>query len=270
MTTTRKWNPLHYRNGCWVESYHRSNGSVVKRHYRAGGAVKGHFAAVNPGSELNTLPTDTTAVRGQPAPRRTPPPQIAIHLSRNTATLAYCISQYGIGRPIRHTPRKNTAPTAYIYAVTYVDDRGHAHIVDSITAATNSINVPTICRQITLHVTLHQHDAPHSEYRLDTGFFFNADGTIATLHDANADPEVANHFLERFTPDIQDDAARIRRRNQMRQLTGAQNPDKAIFQAANDLLAASPLPALTPTRDITITVPGADYTIVIHPNTHQP
>ena len=266
MTTTRKWTPLHYRNGCWVESYHRSNGSVVKRHYRAGGAVKGHFAVVNPATEHNPHSASNTAVQEQPAPRLRPPPQITVHLSRNTATLAYCISQFSIGRPVRHTPRKNAAPTAYIQAVTYVDDHGCSHTVDSITAATNSINVPTICRQITLHVTLNQHDAPHSEYRFDTEFFFNADGTIATIHNATADPEVVNHFLERFTPAIQDEAVRIRRRNQMRQLTGTRNPDKAIFQATTDLLAVSPLPALTPTRDITITVPGADYTIVVRPN----
>ena len=264
MTTTRKWTPLHYRNGCWVESYHRSNGSTVKRHYRAGGAVKGHFAVVNPDLQPSIAPVDSNAPH-QTVTRRTPPPQTVIHLSRNTATLAYCISQYGIGRPIRHTPRKNPSPTAYLNAVSYVDVGGHRHTVDSITAATNSVNVPTLCRQITLHVTLNQHDSPHSEYRFDTEFFFNADGTIATIHNATADPEVANHFLERFTPDISDDAARIRRRNQMRELTGSQNPDKAIFQATTDILKASPLPVLTPTRDITISVPGADYTIVIRP-----
>lgn len=48
MSVSRKWNPNHYRRGCWVRSHQRAKGVVVKSHWRGEHEVKGHFSAFVP------------------------------------------------------------------------------------------------------------------------------------------------------------------------------------------------------------------------------
>ena len=48
MSISRKWNPNHYRRGCWVRSHQRAKGVIVKSHWRGEHEVKGHFSAFIP------------------------------------------------------------------------------------------------------------------------------------------------------------------------------------------------------------------------------
>ena len=48
MSVSRKWNPNHYRRGCWVRSHQRTKGVIVKRHWRGEHEVKGHFSEFIP------------------------------------------------------------------------------------------------------------------------------------------------------------------------------------------------------------------------------
>ena len=47
MSTKQKWMPDHWRSGCWVDGYRRSNGVHVSRHWRSGGQVQSHYSVVN-------------------------------------------------------------------------------------------------------------------------------------------------------------------------------------------------------------------------------
>lgn len=264
MSSTRKWTPQHYREGCWVESYRRSNGSVVKRHWRAGGSVKGHFTNVNP-RDPNSAHSPTPQTPTAP-PTRSRPPNVIVHASRNNAALAYVIANSRLGRPVREPNRRSESPTAYITAVSHRDLDGRSFTTGSITAATGSVNLPPICRQITLHVDVHHKNQVAATYRIDAPFFTNSDGSISTVAGQNADPELANHFLERFSAAPPDDLAAIKRRNSTRQLLGRSNPDRSVFLAARDALLAAELPTLAPTREITVEIPDAPYTIVIKPH----
>ena len=79
MPVKQKWMPDHWRSGCWVDAYQRSNGVYVSRHWRSGGPVESHYCVVNdspnrppgqPNDPGGAVKNETDRRGIQPAPPR--------------------------------------------------------------------------------------------------------------------------------------------------------------------------------------------------------
>ena len=258
--TTNNWTTTHFRNGCWVESYLRSNGTRVKRHWRSGGNVSGHFfnstqfSNQSPGRHLPQPPKSQH--------RRTP--AILVDPSNNTAAMAVVLELNHIGR-VRHRPHKTIpTPKAKLSAVIYRDAVGVLHTIADIPVATSMVNIPTEITAITLDFTITATNGDQFSYRIDSPVFFNADGEVIHVPGTEVDPELANRILDRIN-DRASELTVARRRNTIRARLGRHNPEKAVSQAAADMLKLNPMPEVNLTQAITIPVPGTNYTVTFKP-----
>ena len=229
MTATQKWTPEHWRSGCWVESYTRSNGVRVSRHWRSGGSVQSHYSLVNDpetlqGREPNRqpgpnhprptrFPRRTTAWPRSRTKSRTPqnpssrtPNYIPLVLqpSANNAALAIALDQLGPYRVWPNPPRNTNhtgqitvnAGFARMNSVTWTNTDDTTGFAGELTLAANRLTIPPRVRKITLKATVTHPGSTNRELLLDTPIFFNADGTISAVPQAPVEPEDAVRMIK--------------------------------------------------------------------------
>ena len=256
--TNENWIKPHYRDGCWVEAHHRANGTFVKRHWRNGSNVVGHYM-----SNDSHQPYEGHHANAQPRKLQNSPTYI-IEPTDNLIALAIALEHHNIAR-VRQKPNKKAQyPKAYLNAVTYRDEAGDQHRIDGIPVATSFINLPPEVNNITMNATVTFPDGQNYHYCFDTPVFFNADGSISQIPDADVDPDMANQILDRITGQTSELTV-ARRRNHVRQRLGLHNPERAVSQAVHEMLHLNPLPQLNLEREFSIQVPSTNYSVVLRP-----
>ncbi len=254
------WTSPHYRNGCWVEAHHRSNGTAVKRHWRKGSNVVGHYMSTDA-----PQPHRRHNAGSAPKPtKRRHSPTVVIEPTDNLVALAIAFEHQQIAQVRQKTNRKKPSPKAFLNAVFYQDDDGVQHRIDGIPVATSFINLPPEVNTITMDATVKFPDGQSTHYRLDTPVFFNADGSISQVSNADIDPDMANRILERLKGQTSELKV-ARRRNNVRQHLGRHNPERAVSQAVHEMLSLNPLPQLDLEREFSIPVPSTNYSVVLRP-----
>ena len=305
MTTTQKWTPEHWRSGCWVESYTRSNGVRVSRHWRSGGSVQSHYSLVNqlqnptprdPNPHPNiprrrtTWPRARTSTQGSGkpgAPKVLTYIPLVLHPSANNAALALALDQMGPYRVWPKSPPDRTRPDApgtytiraqtgfaRLTSVTWENPNATTQHAGELTLAANALTLPRKVKQISMTATITHPDGRNRELTLETPIFFNADGTISTVPAASVDPEDAVRMikaLEQKNGDPlpkspgTDQAQAARIHNQVREQLGNPNPERHVRQAMVDTVRLIPPPALNIEKSITIPCPNTSYVITISP-----
>ena len=245
MTPTKRWQPPHFRRGCWVESYRRSNGVAVKRHWRNGHHVAGHFS-LSSGAE-----------RAQPSIRRARPPAMLVPPTPNHAAVAIALEAAGLGRATTRSRRATVQSTATLQGVSW-KDAGEERTIDGITAAAGIINLPPEVDAITIQIRIAKPDGVSETVPLFTPCFANADGTITVVRGARIEPELVNRVLAQM-----DQRSDLRQRNRVRQRLGQERPEQSMQEALADTFDAAPLPDLPITQRVSIALPDAGYTVTV-------
>ena len=246
-----KWTPLHWRQGCWVEAYTRSNGVRVRGHWRNGGRVKAHYSS----TPLFTMPRRWPRAKRH---RNTPSLATSVSNTLNNAAVALVLRNAGWSTRSRSGP---TAAAARLTAVTWRLDKQVFHAG----CAGSDVSLPALADQITLHIVIDGSDETPITYRIDTTLFLNADGTVTTTPDSNHDMEKVARMVDRLSPAEPKSAEAVRRRNAIRQSLGGRRPERAIALALTDALTAAPLPQVQAQREVTVPDPTGRYLIVAKP-----
>lgn len=98
--------------------------------------------------------------------------------------------------------------------------------------------------------------------------YFNPDDSVSYSELTLPTPEQAASILERdalTAGDAANSTAAVKRRNRVREQLGKAHPEKALAEAALELLATNPLPQVPLTRAITLPAPGGKYAVTITP-----
>lgn len=250
MPSSKRWQPPHFRRGCWVESYTRSNGSVVKRHWRNGHHVSGHFslAATVNGNVMRT-----------PTKRKSRPVPIAIQPSANNAAVAIALESAGLGRATTRIRKTKPGPEARLQAVSWTRG-GETQRIDGLTAGTGMANLPQEVDSITLEILLTKPDAECETVSLPAPCFANADGSLSLVGGACFNPELLNRALS-----LMDAAGDVKQRNVVRQRLGNFNPEQVMQDALADTFQDLPLPQLPIKHRVSVALPGVGYTVTVEP-----
>ena len=248
MSKAKRWQPTHFRRGCWVESYRRSNGATVKRHWRNGHHVTGHFS----------FSAGASNQRSETGRSRQPRPQpIVVTPVANHAAVAIALEAAGRGRAVTRRPRNAALPQATLAAVSWTKD-GQERRIEGITAAVGLASLPPETDTITLQIRLEQPDGANEIITLDAPCFMNADGSLTVTPNARVNPELVNHALSRMGAGND-----VKQRNRVRQRLGNSNPEQAMQHALADTFTDLPLPDLPITQQVSIALPDAGYTITV-------
>lgn len=257
MNATQRWQPPHFRRGCWVESHRRSNGAMVKRHWRNGHHVAGHFAIT---------PDTTRSQSHSPTLKRSRPEPILVSPGPNNATVAIALETAGMGRAISRPRGKQSALTATLAAVRWTDN-GVQRRVEGLTVATGLVSLPPEVDAVTLDLTVSDPDGTIKTTAIPSPCFINADASITLVKEAQVDSELVNRALA-----LTGAASDLRARNRVRQRLGRNNAESTMQRALADAMREAELPDLPLTQQVTIALPEAGYTVTVEryrPNTTE-